>query len=293
VRLQRTPNQPAIEYTDERLRIVPDALWQRVKARQRQVFTASEGVRNALRSRKGKPNRHLFSGILQCERCGSNFVRINQRDYRCATFTNGGKSACGNGFKLNAAAAERLLLEQIESELLSPAAVDAAVMAYHDEAKKARREQGEEKPRGVVTVAVARKVNEIEQLKQLVRAGTIDATTLQPAIDAAERERERLITQADGRVDANIAAVTRMLPEAAGAYRAMVRQLGNAREVLTDAEYTETRALVFELLGGRVPVKPRADGSAALALTLNLEPIIKACGSTSYNLVAGACFCLA
>jgi hypothetical protein len=38
-----------------------------------------------------------------------------------------------------------------------------------------------------------------------------------------------------------------------------------------------------------VPVTPRVDGSAALALNLNLEPITKACGSTSYNLVARAC----
>jgi hypothetical protein len=66
-----------------------------------------------------------------------------------------------------------------------------------------------------------------------------------------------------------------------------VCQLANADEVLTDAEYPETRALAFELLGGRAAVKPRADGSAALALHLNLEPVIKACGSTSYNLVAG------
>jgi hypothetical protein len=69
-----------------------------------------------------------------------------------------------------------------------------------------------------------------------------------------------------------------------------VHRLGKARELLTDAEYTETRALVFEMLGGSVPVKAKNDGSASLTLNLDLGPIIKGCESTRYNLVAGAGF---
>jgi len=179
-----------------------------------------------------------------------------------------------------------LLLDQIESEILSPDAVEAAVAAYRDEAKKARRERREEQPRGAVTTAAARKGKEIEQLKQMVRAGIIDATTIQPAIDAAERER--LMAQAEGRNDADIAAVIRAIPDAAVAYRGIVRQLANARDVLTDAEYMEARPLVFEMLGERVPVQPRADVSAALTLNLDLTPTIKGYQSKSYNLVAGA-----
>ena len=45
--------------------------------------------------------------------------------------------------------------------------------------------------------------------------------------------------------------------------------------MLTDAEYTGTRALVFEMLGGNVPVKAQNDGSASLTLNLDLGPIIK------------------
>jgi hypothetical protein len=58
-----------------------------------------------LRSREGRPAPHLFTALLKCDTCGSNFVRINQRDYRCATYTNGGKAACGNAIRLNAAGA--------------------------------------------------------------------------------------------------------------------------------------------------------------------------------------------
>jgi site-specific DNA recombinase len=244
----------------------------------------------ALRSREGRPARHLFTALLKCDRCNSNFVRINRRDYRCATYTNGGKHACGNALKLNAPVAEQLLLDQIETELLSPEAVEAAVAAYNDEAKRQRRERPAKQPQGAIAAAVAKKDAEIEQLKQMIRAGTMSATVLQPAIEGAERERERLLAQVEVRQDADVAKVARMLPNAVGAYRGMVRQLRDARELLTDGEYLETRALVFEMLGGRVPVKAQNDGSASLTMNMTLEPILKACGSMSYNLVAGAGF---
>ena len=85
------------------------------------------------------------------------------------------------------------------------------------------------------------------------------------------------------------------MPDAARAYRDVVQQLGNARELLKDellrdAEFTEARALVFEFLGGRVPVKTRADGSAVLTLRLDPSPILYACESKAYNLVAGGMF---
>jgi site-specific DNA recombinase len=290
VRLQRPPEQDAVEYTDERLRIVPDELWERVKARQRQVFKASEGIRNALKSRKGRPSRHLFSGLLKCEECGANFVRINQRDYRCATYTNGGRAACGSDYKLNAAEAERLLLDYIQNGLLSPEIVELAVAGYRAEAKKMRRARPTTKPPTEVALSVARIDHEIEQLKQMIRAGTMTAATLRPAIDAAETERARLLTQAEKTVDLDVEKIARLLPNAVGDYRTKVGRLSDARGTLSDAEYVETRGLVFDLLGGSVPVKPHADGSASLKLEIDVDPIARAYGSMSYKLVAGVGF---
>jgi hypothetical protein len=288
--LQRPPEQDAVEYTDERLRIVPDELWERVKARQRQVFKASEGIRNALKSRKGRPSRHLFSGLLKCEECGANFVRINQRDYRCATYTNGGRAACGSDYKLNAAEAERLLLDYIQNGLLSPEIVELAVAGYRAEAKKMRRARPTTKPPTEVALSVARIDHEIEQLKQMIRAGTMTAATLRPAIDAAETERARLLTQAEKTVDLDVEKIARLLPNAVGDYRTKVGRLSDARGTLSDAEYVETRGLVFDLLGGSVPVKPHADGSASLKLEIDVDPIARAYGSMSYKLVAGVGF---
>ncbi len=287
VRLSRPATQPTIEYTDERLRIVSDDLWKRVKLRQRQITKASARVRHALRSHGGRPARHLLSGLLKCETCDSNFVRTDARVYGCSTHVNGGASACANAFRLNAKDAEGLLINEIETQLLSEEAVDAAVAAYKDEVKRSRRERRNEKPIGGVTTAIARKDKELEHLRRLAKSGEMDPATLQPAIDAAEHARQQLLDRDAARDDSNSASIARLMPDAARTYRAMVQQLRVARDVLTDAEFTETRALVFDALGGRVPVKPRADGSAILTLNLDAGPIFLPCKSKAYNVVAG------
>ena len=78
---------------EQRLRIIFDELWQRVKARQ---FAQSIGPHGTKASKPGKPATSLLSGLLLCEECGSRFIASNQYGYQCATRTYGGVSACSN-----------------------------------------------------------------------------------------------------------------------------------------------------------------------------------------------------
>jgi hypothetical protein len=235
-------------------------------------------------------DNRVASGLLKCENCGSNFVRVNHKDYRCATYTNGGRSACGNGYKLDAKGAEKLLLDHMENDLLSPEAIEIAVKEYADAAKQARRDRPVKRLAESTSIAVQHKDAEIAQLKQLIRAGTIAAATLQPAIETAERERDRLVERGTERSDGDAARVVKQLPDALHAYRGVVRRLSDAQKILTDAEYIEARALICETLGGSIPVKPLADGSASLTLTLDLGPLAEPNKSMGYKLVAGAGF---
>jgi hypothetical protein len=191
---------------------------------------------------------------------------------------------------LNAANAERVLLDYITLDLLSPEAIELAVAEYRAEAKKLRRAAPKAKPPTEVAKSVARIDQEIEQLKQMIRSGTMTAATLRPAIDAAETERSRLLSQTEKTIDVDIEKVARLLPDAVDAYRTKVERLSDAQSMLSDAEYVETRGLVFDLLGGSIPVKPRADGSASLRLEIDVAPIARAYGSMGYKLVAGACY---
>ena len=76
--------------TDDALRIVPDRLWQRVKARQReQTKTIGERVKEGLSAsnaaRTGAGPKYLFSGLLKCGKCGGNFVICNAQSYACGS----------------------------------------------------------------------------------------------------------------------------------------------------------------------------------------------------------------
>ena len=113
----------------------------------------------------------------------------------------------------------------------------------------------------------------------MVRAGTIDAATLQPAIDAAERERERLAAHGEARNDGNVAAIVCMLPAAAGEYRAMVRQLRDARELLTIPSGAETGLKIVR--GFTMPV----NGAIHLVVDFNVNSsIVPIPNSTSWHL---------
>jgi hypothetical protein len=91
----------------------------------------------------------------------------------------------GSDFKLNAVDAERVLLDYLRNDLLSPEIVELAVAEYRAKAKKLRRARPRAKPPTEVAQSVARIDHEIEQLKQMICAGTMTAATLRPAIDAA------------------------------------------------------------------------------------------------------------
>jgi site-specific DNA recombinase len=95
-RIERPESEWIVQEMPE-LRIVPQKLWDRVKARQREQHEASEAIRKALheRARFAPPPGYLFSSLLKCGVCGANFVICNQSAYGCASYTNGGKHACG------------------------------------------------------------------------------------------------------------------------------------------------------------------------------------------------------
>jgi hypothetical protein len=60
-----------------RLRIVPEPLWERVKARQRlRAAEVGEKIRRGLKGAGGHGPRYLFSGLMKCESCGSPVRRL-------------------------------------------------------------------------------------------------------------------------------------------------------------------------------------------------------------------------
>jgi hypothetical protein len=124
-RRARLNAKPVYEGTDERLRIIPQELWEGVKARQaRQRESLRARVRGKLPQRapgQGRSPRHVLSGLLRCGLCDARFTMADARAYACASYLNG--HACTNhitldGLKGSVVLAQRLAAAEAELERL-------------------------------------------------------------------------------------------------------------------------------------------------------------------------------
>ena len=89
------------------LRIVDDDLWQAVKTRQGSI-RASDRVANARATRfwERRRSRHLLSGLVRCQECGSRYAAVG-RDYLACSAARG-SGTCSNRQSIRRAALEAL-----------------------------------------------------------------------------------------------------------------------------------------------------------------------------------------
>jgi DNA invertase Pin-like site-specific DNA recombinase len=95
------------------LRIVPDSLWQKVKARQRQIHETTKS-----RYTQGKPlySKNLLTGLMTCSTCGGNMVVVSGgkfSKYGCSNNWNKGSSVCGNDKKIGKNGLEHVVIDSL------------------------------------------------------------------------------------------------------------------------------------------------------------------------------------
>ena len=119
------PNPPSewVTREDERLRIVSQALWDRVQARREERVATigakvKAGVARDRALRRGRESKFAFSGLLKCGDCGASFVMAGRDHYCCASRTHGGTAACNNDAYLRRSLIEPALAAGIKRELL-------------------------------------------------------------------------------------------------------------------------------------------------------------------------------
>ena len=115
------------------LRIVENALWQRVKERQdsiRQEMNPA-GVQGAsLRPEQAKRPVYLFSGLLTCGCCGAGYTLVNKTRHGCAAARDKGASVCSNRATILREEVEARVLGGLKERLLHPDLVAAFVAEY-------------------------------------------------------------------------------------------------------------------------------------------------------------------
>ena len=113
--------QEWVEVQADSIRIVPDKLWERVQERL------------AVRARDGtgwgacRRERRLLSGMLVCGQCGAKYVMTGRNTYACAGRVNRGETVCDCRATVNAAEAERKVVETIQRVVYGQGMVEEVV----------------------------------------------------------------------------------------------------------------------------------------------------------------------
>ena len=217
------PSSVWIVHEDQNLRIVPQQLWNAVRKRQQQLSeTIGARVRAGLSDdaakRMGRGPKYLFSGLLRCGACGSNFTIASKTSYACASYVNGKR--CTNDGWLPRDLIEAGLLAGIKRCLLS----DEVVTEVRRRFAKAVNGRQQAKPANN-RKQVAKIEAEIANLTDAIASGVLrNSPALATRLRAAEDELEALKAKSRQREPAS---VDKMLPGLVDRYRTLVTDLGN------------------------------------------------------------------
>lgn len=102
------------------LAIIPEVLWQKAKARQKEISNVTQG-----RYTKGKSmySTNLLTGLLKCPECGGNMVIVSGGKfgkYGCSSNWNKGESVCTNDEKLEKTSLEESVIQSTVPDFSAP-----------------------------------------------------------------------------------------------------------------------------------------------------------------------------
>ncbi|WP_423208844.1 recombinase family protein [Paracoccus yeei] len=269
------------------LRIIDDALWDQVKARQGAMKTKNTEVPIWDRRRP----KFLFSGLMTCGCCGGGFSKVSKDGFGCSTARKKGAAACINMAVIKQGDLERRVLHALDHHLMDEEAVRIFCEEYAAERNR---------------LQAVREAGRIELERELKLVST-DHKKLVDAIIAgvpADQVKDRMI-ELDARrkhLERQLAASPapdpiRIHPGMATTYRARIGQLiaGLSENDRVEEAKEALRALVEKIV--LVPVPPeesgsgKSDGKPDLAIHLHgaLASLLRlACGLPVHEVVGTA-----
>jgi site-specific DNA recombinase len=247
---RRNPESAWIKIEVPELRIVDDALWQAVKARQAELaklFEATtKGVREARAKRMNEARRPAFllSGLLTCGCCGGKYGIVVADRYGC--LNNHRRGTCSNGRTIRREVIEGRVLAGLIDKLVSPAAVAEAVRAHHEENNRRNHER---------RAQAAADQRELEKIGRAIKGimAAIEDGMYQPSMKARMAELEQQKAAIEARLREAPPDLPDMIPNVAEIYRAKVQHL---TEALADPEAREEAAAAIRSLIGSVALTP-------------------------------------
>ena len=205
------------------LRILDDALWQAVKARQEaittQFATAIEATRARFRLNVTHRPKSLLSGLVTCGCCGGPYaLRLKDR-FACSNHAD--NKSCDNNRSISRSALEARVLDGLRDRLMAPEIAAEAVRAYVEEANRLNRAH---------RAAAASDQAELDKIVKAIK-GLVTLVEEGQATRALIERLRGLEAQEDairGRVEAAPIETPDIHPNLAEIYRKKVERLAEA-----------------------------------------------------------------
>ncbi|SDF46621.1 recombinase family protein [Limimaricola pyoseonensis] len=271
------------------LRIVPQELWDRVKARQGKLELPERGNRGQALTSKRRA-RYLLSGMMRCGACGGGMSMISATHLGCSGARN--KGICGNRKTIARREVEDRVCTVLSTRLMDPELFAVFCEEFVAETNRLRAAQSGSK--ATTEAELAKVKRDLERLVQALLDGV-------PAASVRERmqQLEARQVELERKLEAAPPAQLALHPDMAKLYREKVATLLDALNA------DDSRAEATEILRGLIDslvLTPGAEGYAidltgdlagilSMSLGTNAKPAVAAAmAGLQVSLVAGAGF---
>src|SRR5262249_49695802 len=177
------------------LGIVEQALWDRVKARQKELACDTRpDVRGQTAFWQRQRPRFLVSGLAKCGCCGASYVKISQNLFGCAAARDRG--TCTNRLNIRIDTLENEILDGLRHRLMAPDLFKVFCEEFHRELNRIRIEEsaGLEAKR----MELARIEGRLPRLAELITEDEAPVRALKDELRILERRQSELTNELAG-----------------------------------------------------------------------------------------------
>ncbi|GAA4488882.1 recombinase family protein [Gluconacetobacter asukensis] len=243
------------------LRIIDQALWDKVKATQKAIkIDRDTGDTNRLHERQR--GKYLFTGLTKCGCCGGGYSMVSGTLVGCSTARN--KGTCGNRMNIRRDALESRVLTALKTHLMDP----ELFAVFCDEFTRRMNEQRIEASAGIsaAKAELQRVEREFDTLMDALLKGTLPEERI--------KERSQKLERRKAQAEETLATIDEpppvLHPSMAVVYRERVTALHNALQ--QDTTRLEAADLIRSLIE-RIVLTP-VDGALRVELHGDLAGIL-------------------
>ncbi len=264
------PKDEWIVHDVPHLRIIEDALWEKVKARQNETALGKQDKGELGFWDRRRP-RFLLSGLIKCGTCGSGFVKISQHHFGCASARN--KGTCANRRTIRRDVLEATVLNGLQHHLMDDELLAVFCEEYTRHLNALRMAETGNRARD--EAKLAKITRDLDRLVDAIIDG-VPADRVKGRMEALEAERIEL----EARLSAAQKDEKPLLHPSMGArYRKAVAEL---RDALTRQDGNHEAVEVLRSLIDRIVLHPAEDEASGFLIDIegDLAGILSLCATS-------------